>query len=161
MTMKLYLRFKKMVEARRNAILYFLLFILGFSVGYFLKPTTTIKPDVIENPSVEAINDQKIPECYAGRCPEYFSMDVDTDDLAESVVIVPTTMSQGAGKIMIIKKGRVIFESDDLMRINVIQTKKQQEEGNGFTILYGKEVNSNVGSEMKFKYQNGQFISEE
>lgn len=107
------------------------------------------------NKSTSAVK-SGIPECYAGRCPQYFSMDVDGDNSSsESVVVVPTAMTQGAGKVIVIKKGKVIFESPELMRINAIQTKKQLESGSGFTILYGKEVNSNVGSEISYKYQNG------
>ena len=103
---------------------------------------------------------QELPKCLLGRCPQYFSMDVDGDTLAESAVIIPTAMTQGAGKVWVIDNDKVIFDSGEMMRIEIIQTKKQIEEGNGFTLLYGMKVNSTKGSEKKFIYKDGQFRTE-
>src|SRR5260221_2992023 len=75
--------------------------------------TVIVKQDI-------PVKTQEIPECIAGRCPAYYSFTVDKDNNTdESEVIVPTAMTQGAGKLMIIKKGKIIFESNEAMQIGV------------------------------------------
>lgn len=124
----------------------------GFVFGYFSKGTA------VNDPIQESTTPiQELPKCLLGRCPQYFSMDVDGDMLAESVVVIPTAMTQGAGKVWIIDDDEIIFDSGELMRIEIIQTKEQVEKGNGFTLLYGMESNSTKVSEKEFIYQNGQF----
>lgn len=117
------------------------LLLIGFVSGYVFgnQGNEAVLPKQ-ENNTAGTI--QSMPECFMGRCPEYVSMDVDGDDLSESIVIIPTAMTQGAGKVWIIDEGRVVFESEEMMRIDVTQTREQQEQGNGFTLRYGTEVNS-------------------
>ena len=132
---------------------YLIFILLGFVIGYFSRSTKINVPA-----QKEKIVSQELPECFLGRCPEYFSMDVDGDDLSESLVIIPTVMTQGAGKLWVIDEGRVIFESDEKMRIGVKQSPEEVEVGNGFTLLYTEEVNSSDLTEVKYVYEDGQFI---
>lgn len=143
--------------ANKKLASYIFLLLLAVLAGYFLKSATTTKPAITESRPNDVVNDQKIPECYAGRCPEYFSMDVDGDHLSESVVVVPTAMTQGAGKLMIVKNGKVIFESPEMMGIWV----EQAEDGDGFYLIYREEVNSPESErKVRYRYRDGQFISE-
>jgi hypothetical protein len=100
----------------------------------------------------------EIPQCYAGRCPIYYSFTVDKDSYAdESELIVPTSMTQGAGKLMIIKKGKIIFESSELMEIGVRSTG----DGNGFVLTYSDQVNhEGLTKEQRYRYKNGEFAKD-
>ncbi len=100
----------------------------------------------------------KIPECVSFRCPEYFSFTVDNDSHAdESLVIVPTAMSQGVGKLMIIKKGKVIFESPELLGIGVRSTG----DGNGFVLTYFNQVNHEDAMKVqRYRYKNEKFVED-
>ena len=133
------------------------LILTGFFGGYLWKQKTAI--EVKEPQKVEA--KQELPKCLAGICPSYSSMDVDGDGLAESIVIIPTAMTQGAGKVWVIKDDKVIFDSGEKMRIYAFQTKKQVEDGNGFILQYGTEINSTNGVEIKYTYKDGRFTPEE
>ncbi len=134
---------------------YLVLVLLGFTIGYFLRNTVVNVP-VQEKEVVK----QELPECFLRRCPEYFSMDVDGDDLSESLVIIPTAMTQGAGKLWVIDEGKVIFESDEMMKIWVKQSPEDAEAGDKFSLFYAEEPNSNDLTEVKYIYQNGQFKPE-
>lgn len=134
----------------------FCLVIFAFIFGRFTnKPTTYISEK--NNELVE----QKYPECFSGLCPEYFSMDVDGDGYSESAIVIPTAMTQGAGKVWIVDNGKVVFDSGEKMRIGINQNKKQIDEGSGFTLWYGTEVNSTKGVKVGYIYKNGQFKPEE
>lgn len=135
---------------------YLIFILLGFVIGYFSRSTKINVPA-----QKEKVVSQKLPECFLGRCPEYFSMDVDGDDLSESLVIIPVAMTQGAGKLWVIDEGKVVFESEEKMRIGVKQSPEEVEVGNGFTLLYAEEVNSNDLTEVKYVYEDGQFKPEE
>lgn len=111
--------------------------------------------------SSTSLPQQELAECFAGRCPEYFSMDVDGDGLAESVVVIPTAMTQGAGKVRIIDEGKIVFETPEMMRVWVKQSSKDAEVGNKFTLLYAKKANSNDLTEINYVYQDGQFRAKE
>ncbi|MDP3988599.1 MAG: hypothetical protein Q8P80_05670 [Candidatus Levybacteria bacterium] len=142
----------------RKVILYFLLLILGFSAGYFLKSTTIPKP-VATIPIVETVKENKIPECFAGRCPQYFEMTVDKDVgwPSASVIVIPTAMTQGAGKVMIIKKGNVIFESKEMPGIGI----EEVEDGDGFILEYSSprdENLNNVNYSVRYRYRDGKFV---
>lgn len=136
-------------------------FCVGFLANETLiqKPTPLTDSQQITEPTPQVIEDY--PECIAGLCPEYFSMDVDEDDQAESLIIIPTAMTQGAGKIWIIDEGKKIFESDEHMRIHAIQTREQIDASNGFTLSYGTKINSSEdGVAITYKYINGTFIQQ-
>lgn len=143
---------------RKKAILYLLLLVLGFSAGYFLKPSVMTTP--IKYLPSEKIEESKIPECFAGICPRYFSMTVDKDmGPGASVVVIPTAMTQGVGKIMIIKKGKVIFESLEMPNIWI----ESVEDGDGFILKYSSprdENLNNVDYRVRYRYRDGQFIKD-
>lgn len=131
------------------------IFALGLVLGVLIGSKTTV---VSSPPSSLATTNDIIPECLLGLCPEYISMDVDEDDLAESVVIIPTAMTQGAGKVWIIDDGKKVFDSGEFMRINVFQKPEQSQKGSGFTLLYGTEINSSDNAkEVTFEYLDGSF----
>lgn len=144
---------------REKAVLYFLLLILGFSVGYIAKPTTTTK-STITSQAVETVKESKIPECSMGGCPKYFSMTVDKDNgPGASAVVIPTAMTQGVGKIMIIKKGKVIFESLEMPNIWI----ESVEDGDGFILKYSSPRDENlnrVDYSVRYRYRDGQFIKD-
>lgn len=99
----------------------------------------------------------KLPECFAGRCPIYMSIDVDGDNSSsESVVIIPDEiMTKGVGQVWVIKEGKIIFESQVLPGIGV----KGNGQGNGF-ILYWKDWTnpaSVVEATAEYTYENGTF----
>jgi len=99
-----------------------------------------------------------IPECVAFRCPQYYSFTVDKDYKSdESLVIVPTAMSQGVGKLMIIKNGKIIFESSELLGIGVRSTG----DGNGFVLTYFDQPNHDgMIKEQRYRYKNGKFVKD-
>lgn len=123
--------------------------LLGSAVTYLFIHTNVIKEKA-------ASVSQEIPECNSYRCPEYYSFSVDGDyKNDESEVIVPTAMTQGAGKLLIIKKGKVIFQSPEMMQIGVRETGT----GNGFVLTYSDEVNSSDKlKEIRYLYKNGSFV---
>ena len=109
--------------------------------------------------AVENINDRReLPECFLGRCPQYFSMEVDGDpNTFESIVVIPISMTKGAGKVWIIREGKVIFETAALAQIGI----KENEGGNGFTISYWKDwsdIKNPVVASAEYKYQDEKFV---
>lgn len=145
---------------RKRVVLYLLLPILGFSIGYLVKTTIITKPVAIENSSVEETKENIIPECFADICPRYLSMDVDgNNSSSESVVVTPTRMTQGAGKIMIIKKGKVIFESSEMPNIGI----ESVEDGDGFVVTYSSSRDENgnrMDYNVRYRYRDGQFVAD-
>lgn len=99
-----------------------------------------------------------IPECVDSRCPQYYSFTVDMDTHSnESLVVVPTATSKGFGKLMIIKKGKIIFESPELLGAGVRSTG----DGNGFVLTYFNPPNyDGVMKEQRYRYKNGKFVKD-
>ncbi|OQA36276.1 MAG: hypothetical protein BWY53_00575 [Parcubacteria group bacterium ADurb.Bin326] len=87
-------------------------------------------------------------------------MNVDSEIDAETAIVIPTAMTQGAGKVWIVNNGELVFESEEAMRISIEQTKEQMVNG-GFRIWFATEVNSNDKDYMDYIYKDGQFIPEE
>ena len=140
------------------ALISLVLMIIGFLGGYLWKQNIPTKFEETQQVEVK----QELPKCFAGICPLYYAMDVDGDGRSESAVIIPTAMTQGAGKVWIINDNNdVIFDSGVKMRIYAYQSKEQVEQGNGFILQYGTEVNSTNGVEINYTYKDGQFIPEE
>lgn len=134
---------------------YVLVLLAGLSAGYWFNINQSKTVETVQQAEIG----QRMPECFAGQCPEYQSMDVDGDNLAESAVVVHTRMTQGAGKVWIIDEGKKVFESEELMRVWIYQTQEQVDEGNGFIIIYGTEPNNNVkGKKRRYFYQDGKFV---
>lgn len=142
---------------KKKIIQYILLFIVGIFVGYSLKPSIISAP--IEYLPAEKVDKTDIPECNFGFCPEYQSMRVDKDFESMSVataIVVRTAMTQGAGKVIIVKKGKIIFESSELPGIGVSEV----EDGDGFILHYSSprdENMNNVQYSVRYRYINGQF----
>lgn len=124
-------------------------------IGYLLGKKQNQRQETID---FSENADVGIPQCSFGLCPEYQSMDVDGDGLSESVVIVPTAMTQGAGQVWVIDQGKVVWKSQEFMRIAVAALKDQNKPG--FALLYTKEPNSTEGSAIEYAYKDGNFIGQ-
>lgn len=132
-------------------------FLLGFCSRGLVLPNLvkTSFPKIVKEEIVT------IPVCSFGRCPIYQSMDVDGDNSdSESMVIVPTTMTKGAGEIWVIDKGKVVFRSKEMAEIGV----KPSGGNNGFIIMYAKDFTSQgdtivpLMAEIKYVYNGGKYI---
>lgn len=142
---------------KQKIVIYLILILMGFGGGFFVHSLIThIQEDTLPNPyKTLSSSQQKLPECFLGFCPQYFSMDVDGDNnTAESVVIIPTRMTKGAGKLWVISKGKLIFESEELMQIGV----KEAEDNRGFYLLYKTDIDNPISNKVKFIYKNGTFM---
>ena len=146
---------KMSLSQQREITRVILFLILGFIVGFFTKQLIDPKATTLYSP--EVVSDEA-PQCLFGRCPEYQSMDVDGDGQSESVVVVPTAMTQGAGEIWIIDDGKVIWKSQEYMRVGV--TALPDENVPGFALLYAKEPNSTEGTTIEYIYKDGNFIGQ-
>lgn len=132
------------------------LLLIGFLSGFFTHALIfPSQEEIISNPyKALSSKKQELPECFAGKCPQYFSWDVNGDQLAESIVVIPTAMTKGAAKVWVIDKGKVVFDSDELMDAWVEETKDQQ----GFYLLYKTDTNNPVSHKVKYIYKDGKFI---
>ena len=135
-------------------------FLLGLIIGVIATLVAINTVGLNENEDGAKNVKREIPECYLGKCPQYFSMDVDGDSLSESSVVVPLTMTKGYGKVLIIDEGKIVFDSRGMINVWITQTEKQIESGNGFTLTYGAELDSNETSETKYVYKDGLFEPE-
>lgn len=150
---------------KKEIIIAIISLLLGASLMYWyfgkeLEFKNEARTPAIEVVSTQAKN-QEIPECFAGRCPQYLSMtvDKDSDGFDASVVIIPTAMTQGAGKIEIIKNGRVIFESSEMANIGV----ERVEDGDGFILTYSSprdENFNNVKYSVRYRFKEGKFVAD-
>lgn len=145
-----------MIFLKRNlSNLIILLFIVySISVSILVVKITSEKQ---KTPLKQQTVIEDYPECRFDICPNYFSIDVDGDHLSESVVVQPTAMTQGAGKVLIIKDGKKIFETGEMAQIWV----KAVDDGNGFILQYSSPRDENMNAtkyEMRYTFSNGQFI---
>ena|SRR6266567_2605540 len=143
---------------KREYIIAVIFLLVGIFVSYlFLKYLNHPPKNTVITKQDVPIKTQEIPECVAYRCPVYYSFTVDKDNFTdESEVIVPTAMTQGAGKLMIIKKGKIIFESPEAMQIQV----KPSNGGDGFILEYATDVNSPANVEVRYRFKDGKFIQD-
>lgn len=138
-------------------LLIIVVFVVGKNEG--LKQSSKINEQYKSEIEKQILENNPIPECNFGKCPESQSMDVDGDGESETVTVVYTSMTQFAGKVMVIKNGKVIFTSDEKMRIAI--NPKKDIENNGFVISYSTEPNSNNAIKSDYyKFDNGKFVLE-
>lgn len=144
------------MKNKRKFIIACIFLLIGLTLGYYIL-NNPISNSKISIEKVSHIKSQ-IPECNFGRCPIYYTFTVDKDlSVDESVVIVPTSMTQGGGKVEIIKNGKVIFESPEFMQIGV----READNGDGFVLSYSKKVNSSDDlTEIRYRYENGTFVQD-
>lgn len=123
-----------------------IIFILGFLANSFLTKLASKKI---------AVSQQKLPECILGLCPVYQSVSVDGDDSdSESLVVVPTAMTKGAGKLWIIDQGKLVFESKEYAQIDV----EGSENGNGFILKYAiKPDYYTQNQKIRYEYKNREY----
>lgn len=121
-------------------ILLMVIFTVGFVGGYKISsinyPSTEISEENIEEK--EDIYDGSLPQCWSINCPKIEAMDVDGDSEYETVITEYPTMTQQAGRVWVIKDGKMLFKSDVLAQISVSQ-KTNEVPNNGFEILYNTE----------------------
>lgn len=143
-----------------------LILLIGLFISYnigFKKAVKTneqfkkeIEEDVLENNSV--------PECDFGKCPEYSYFDVDGDGKSESIVLEPIGMSQFGGRVRVIDDGRVVFRSDTKMFVGVKSiTENDGDNENGFIIYYSKVPNARSNDDIlwdHYKYIDGKYVLE-
>ena len=130
------------------------LILLGFLIEFASKKTNSITY-VQEKPEISPY----IPECFAGLCPTYKSEETDGDGLAESVVEVPTAMTKGAGKILIIDDGKLVFDSGEAPGISY----EVPEDIAGINISFAKEydetgINVKTWATEEYRYENGKYV---
>jgi len=116
----------------------FIGYCVGYSNGYKSASdgNSQYKKNVEQEIVEKTLKDNPPPECSMSDCPEYEFADVDGDGNLESIVTERTAMTQQAGRIWIIKKGRVVFKSDARAQIGVEPRNGPGEQSNGFIILY-------------------------
>lgn len=132
-------------------------FVVGKNEG--LKKSSKVSEQYKTEIEKQTLKNNPIPECNFGKCPESQSMDVDEDGESETVTVVYTSMTQFAGKVMVIKNGKVIFTSDEKMRVAV--SPRKDTKNNGFIISYSTEPNSNKDTKSDYyKFENSKFILE-
>ncbi len=124
----------------------------------YTKKLAVNKDKVQESTTKQEIIISDYPYCFAEQCPEYFSMDVDGDRQSESVVVQHTAMTQGAGKVLIIKNGKKIFETEELPQIWIKD--EQAYDGNVFVLKYSSPLDMNGSRkdyERRYEYKDGVF----
>jgi hypothetical protein len=68
----------------------------------------------------------EIPECFMFKCPQYLETEwaIFGPDIGASVIINPTAMTKGAGQVLIVHLGKIIYRSPELAGIRAhIDTK--------------------------------------
>lgn len=144
---------------KKKIVIYLVLLLIGF-LGGFLTHNLIVpaQKEVLNNPYRSIVaNKQQLPECFAGKCPHYFTWDVNGDSqMSDSVVVIPTAMTKGAGKVWVIDKGKVVFDSGELMDVWV----EEPEDHEGFYLLYKTNINNPISHKVKYIYKDGKFIPE-
>ena len=114
----------------------------------------------------ETLENNPPPQCFMNFCPEYKVLDVDGDNEYESVVKEPTAMTQQAGRVWIIKDGKVLFKSDERAQIGVVPMTSEYP-NNGFIISYatasqmaGEKVFLDSFKHDHYLFKDGQYILE-
>lgn len=136
--------------------------LITFALGFYLGNKNI--DNIIESDNVSSLETNNkdttssmMPECIAGLCPRYFSMNV-TKGLTQSysVVVQPTHMTKGAGKVLVIAGGEVEFTSPIYAQIGV----EKDENSDGFWITHKSGENYDVEERIKVDFDelNGTFI---
>jgi hypothetical protein len=146
----------------KNKVVYLtipLFIAFGFWLGHTSKSNTAATDISIKDKTGEVKNEQYIPECEFGLCPKYESYDTDGDSLSESIVLVPTAMTKGAGKVIIIEQGKIVFDSGEAAQMSYELPK----EGSGIIISYAKEYDETALKvktwvKDKYIYKEGKYV---
>lgn len=136
--------------------LFIILPFLGFYLGIKYQEKTH---KVDYSPVTQGIK-EIYPECVAYLCPTFTSATLTDTNLEDTVIKIPTAMTQGAGKIVIVENGKKIFDSGEMPGIGF----EQISEGNGFILKYSSSLDENFkrkNYEIKYIWKDGHFIKEE
>lgn len=96
------------------------------------------------------------PECIAYLCPTFTSTTLTDTNFEDTVIKIPTAMTQGTGKIVIVENGKKIFDSGEKPSIGF----EQLSEGNGFILKYSSALDENFkreNYEIKYIWKDGKF----
>lgn len=141
-----------------KVIPFVLLLSLGFMAGYLFRSYEKISVVTPTQTTESTLNENKIPECVYGHCPRYYNWSVKDGMSSQTLIIEPTTMNRGVGRLLIIDEGKVIFKTQELPQINI----KQDVEGDGFFLIYSPDIYLPKGQTIiHYKYKNGEFIGKE
>lgn len=134
--------------------------LISYNTGFkkALKTNEEYKKEIVK----ETLTNNPAPKCETcdnspSRYYQTFDADGDGWTNQEIVIIEDVGMSQMAGRVIIIKNGKVVFTSKAEMRIWVNPT-RSFDYNNGFIISYSTEANSNTAIARDFyKYSKGQY----
>lgn len=139
--------------------------ILGIFIGYNFGFSKAIKTNDKYKKEIggETLKNNPAPKCETcdtGSSRYYQTFDADGDGSfdQEIIIIEEIGMSQMAGRVIIIKEGKIVFTSKGEMRISV-SPMRSFDYNNGFIISYSTEANSNTAIVMDFyKFVNGKYV---
>ena len=146
----------------KKALIILAVFVLSIFAGYRIGAKNAIKVSEAYRIQIEeeTLENNPIPQCSMGDCPEYKYFDVDGDGKRETIAIEPLGMSQMAGRVIIIDERKVVFVGERRMRIWVDPIDEGNQE-NGFIISYSTVANSNKDVQRDYyKFVDGKYILE-
>jgi hypothetical protein len=120
--------------------------------------TITVYKNPITKNQAEEIK-EVYPECIAFLCPTYTNLDVTGNHAEDTVIKIPMAMTQGTGKIVIMEKGKKIFDSGVLANIGL----EPLADGNGFILSYSSMMDKNLNRtnyQVRYAWENGQFLKQ-
>jgi len=154
----------KLYEMRIKLVMLLLLVVVG-AVSYSVGKSRSRPMSVPEDVEVESVSDeqQKLPSCDVGRCPDYVSADIDGDSLAESIVYQPWGMTKGAGSVWVIKNDEVVFRSDVGAMFDYKVNEEPDGQYNGLVVVFVDEFDQSgvwpkSWREEKWIYENGKYV---
>ncbi len=126
-------------------ILLLILLVVLFKVLPFKCSLNNQATKTVKQPQASQVTKEVYPECIASFCPEYSEVNmVPTDRRGQTAIIIRTAMTQGAGKLVIVKNGgEKIFDSGVLPGISF----KPADDGNGFILTYYSFYDENFNNE--------------
>lgn len=147
----------------RKAVFVLVVVVVSATAGYRFgfQKASKVNQSYREQIVTETLENNPAPQCNFGKCPKYDLFDADGDGNDESVATEYTSMSQFAGRILIIKENKVVFVSPEKMFIGVKPIKDNQDEvNNGFIIYYSKVPNASSNDDIlwdHYHFVNGKY----
>jgi len=144
--------------------------IMGYILSIFTYSSIFRYSKNNNNPNANSINSkvdkmvitqpfQDYPECIADRCPKFIQVDaIPTNKSPETAVIIPLTMTQGFGKLVLVEAGgKKIFESGGHPNIGI----ENVNDGNGFIMKYSSALDENMNRKdykIRYIWKNRKFV---
>lgn len=99
----------KIKRYMKKVVLSVVLLLIGFFIGYFCSGRFPLFSKFF--PEQLNIYLDEFPQCDSGHCPHFVSVDVDGDDLSESVLYIPYGMTRGVADVWIIDEGKIVLKA--------------------------------------------------